>query len=54
MMKFDDFLEALDRAGWEGIHDAQHRHIKLLWAKMYPVIAELEQEVFELDCIVNP
>ena len=54
MMKFDDFLQALECAGWEGIYDAQHGRIKLLWAKMYPVIAELEQEVFELECIVNP
>jgi len=54
MMKFDDFLEALDRAGWEGIHDAQHRHIRELHRTLWPVISKLEDEWFELDCIVNP
>ena len=53
-MRFENFIKELDSAGWVGMHDSQHEHIKILWAKMYPVIAELEQEVFELDCVVNP
>jgi len=53
-MKFDDFLKALDDSGWQGVSDAQHTHIKDLHKRLFPVIAELEEDVFQLDCIVNP
>lgn len=53
-MKFDDFLRALELSGWEGVHDAQYSQIKKLHETLWPVIARLEDDVFELDCIVNP
>ena len=46
-MKFEDFINALQTAGWEAVHDAQHNEIKALWSKMYPVIAELQNEMVE-------
>ena len=53
-MKFEDFVDALIESGWLPAGDAQHDRIKELHRKLWPVIAELEQEVFDLDCIVNP
>jgi hypothetical protein len=53
-MKYEDFLKALDHAGWEGTSDAQYNKIRLLHQDIWPVIAELERDIFELDCIVNP
>lgn len=53
-MKLDDFIKALYESGWRNTADAQHEGIKELHRKLWPVIAELEREVFELDCIVNP
>ena len=46
-MKFEDFVIALQTAGWEAVHDAQHNEIKVLWSSMYPVIAELQNELEE-------
>ena len=53
-MKFDDFIKALQDAGWKNTGDAQYSEIKKLWRKMFPVIAELEDKVFEQDCIIRP
>lgn len=54
-MKFDDFVKALQEVGWQDVADAQHTRIRELHKKLFPVIALLEKEVFELlDCIVNP
>lgn len=53
-MKLDDFIKALNDAGWRNFADAQHDGIKELHRKLWPVIADLEYELFELDCIVNP
>jgi len=53
-MRFDDFIKELELSGWSATSDAQHYNIKKLWIKMYPIISELENEVFELECIVNP
>jgi hypothetical protein len=52
-MRFKTFLACLDDIGWEGVYDAQHTEIKKLWATMYPVIAELEEEIEELDAEVQ-
>ena len=30
---FDEFIEALHDAGWRGIHDAQHEHIRAVYEK---------------------
>ena len=43
-MKFDDFVKALEDAGWRPIGDAQHTEIEKLWRKLWQVIAELEDE----------
>jgi hypothetical protein len=43
-MRFETFLAALDAAGWQGVSDAQHTIIEIMWRNMYPVIAELEDE----------
>jgi hypothetical protein len=47
-MRFKTFLEELDAAGWQGVLDAQHTHIKYMWRNMYPAVAELEDENEEL------
>lgn len=46
-MKFDDFVKALNDAGWRNASDAQHDEIKALHRKLWPVIAELELELYE-------
>ena len=53
-MRLEDFIKELYDAGWHAVADAQHDRIKDVHKKLFPVIAELEGEVFELDCIVNP
>ena len=48
-MRFKDFIIALDDAGWQGVADAQHSKIEALHRKMFPVIAELENELSDLS-----
>lgn len=33
-MTFDEFVEALTKAGWVARNDAQHRHIRELWNEL--------------------
>ena len=40
MMRFDDFVAALQAAGWRDTCDAQHSGIKLLWERMHPALAD--------------
>lgn len=47
-MKFNDFIEKLYSAGWADNTDAQHSNIEKLWREMYPVVAELEDELIEI------
>jgi len=47
-MRFTDFILALDKAGWQGVTDAQHTKIYDMWKGMYPVIADLEGSLEEL------
>ena len=44
-MRFTDFILALDKAGWQGVTDAQHAKIYNMWESMFPVVAELEKEI---------
>jgi len=44
-MKFNDFIIELDSAGWEGVHDAQHQNIEKLHRMLFPIIAELEDDI---------
>ena len=44
-MKLNTFVDALHEAGWEAPHDAQHTEIRKLHAKLFPIIAELEEDL---------
>jgi hypothetical protein len=48
-MRFEDFLEALDKAGWGAVGDAQHSKIEKLWREMFPVVAAMHDEITELE-----
>lgn len=47
-MRLEDFKNALNKAGWNDVADAQHRGIEDLHKELFPIIAELEKENFEL------
>lgn len=49
-MRFDDFVKALRDAGWDATGDAQHTQIKHLWETMFPVLAQVEEELFAAEC----
>ena len=49
-MKLNDFKEELEKAGWSATSDAQHWGIEDMHKKLFPIIAELEKENFELYC----
>ena len=49
-MRLNDFVNELHEAGWDATSDAQHHGIEDLHKKLFPVIAELEKENFELYC----
>jgi len=49
-MRFNYFVEALIESGWRPTLDAQHTEIKTLWKKMFPVLAQVEEELFEAEC----
>ena len=44
-MRFEDFVDALWQAGWRPMADAQHTEVRKLWEELFPVIAELENEL---------
>lgn len=44
-MKLNTFVDALHEAGWHAICDAQHSEIRKLHAKLFPIIAELEEDL---------
>ena len=48
-MRKQDFITELQEAGWEGVHDAQHDRIGILWKRMFPLVAELEDEIEDLE-----
>jgi len=52
-MKLEDFRSALNEAGWDEVGDAQHHGIEDLHKKLFPVVAELEAENFELYCQIE-
>jgi hypothetical protein len=45
MMRKQQFIDALYNAGWDAPHDAQHSKIEELHRKLFPVIADLEEEL---------
>ena len=48
-MRFNDFVDALHQCGWRAPGDAQHSNIKKLWEDLWPVLAEVELELFECE-----
>lgn len=48
-MRLTDFIDALHAAGWRSPLDAQHTEIEKLWRKLFPVIAELEDQIHEYE-----
>jgi hypothetical protein len=50
IMRLEDLKRALTEAGWGAVGDAQHYGIEDLHKKLFPVIAQLESENFELYC----
>ena len=48
-MRYDLFVEALIKAGWRPVLDAQHTEIRKLWEELFPVIAELEDYIADLE-----
>lgn len=44
-MRLDDFKRAVYDAGWRDSSDAQHKGITALHRKLFPVIAELEDDL---------
>lgn len=44
-MRLKDFIEAMHDAGWRDSCDAQHYGIKALHKQLFPVIAEMEEEI---------
>lgn len=44
-MRLHNFIDALYEAGWRSSCDAQHSEIKELYAKLFPALAELEEEL---------
>ena len=48
-MRFTDFIIELGKAGWQATGDAQHKNIEHLHRKLFPVIAQLENENVELS-----
>lgn len=47
-MKLDDFITKMYDSGWLATHDAQHSKIEALWRELFPVVAELEDELEQL------
>jgi hypothetical protein len=52
-MRSQQFIDALNEAGWRPTHDAQHDQIIELWAKLFPTVAELELEIEDLNTDIN-
>lgn len=52
-MRFQEFIDELYKAGWKSPCDAQHHNIEKLWRKLFPVIAQLEDELDKLSLITQ-
>ena len=44
-MRRQEFIDALYEAGWRAPLDAQHTEIKKLFARLFPTVAALEDEI---------
>jgi hypothetical protein len=52
-MRFDDFVKALMAAGWRPSLDAQHSEIRRMWETLWPVLAQVEKELFNAECRID-
>lgn len=52
-MRLEDFIKELHEAGWDATNDDQHHGIEDFHKKLFPVVAELEKENFDLYCQVS-
>jgi hypothetical protein len=52
-MRKQDFIDALQKAGWVSINDAQWTEIEKLWRELWPVIAELEDDLEDAELIIS-
>jgi predicted transcriptional regulator YdeE len=48
-MRLDNFVDSVRDAGWKNLGDAQHSEIEKLWRKMFPTVAELSDEITDLQ-----
>lgn len=46
-MRQQKFIDSLHDAGWQAVNDAQWDNIGKLWRELFPVVAELEDELDE-------
>jgi len=51
-MRKQDFIDALYKAGWKSDGDAQWTNIEKLWRELFPVIAELEDELADKQDLI--
>lgn len=47
-VRLENFIDELYKAGWQDTGDAKHVNIKYLHKQLFPVVAELEEEINEL------
>ena len=47
-MTFEAFVRSLQESGWKATLDAQHEGIRMLWEKMFPVMAQMEEDATDL------
>jgi hypothetical protein len=42
-MEYEEFIAALQDAGWRDTCDAQHDNIRALWERLFPLHAKLQK-----------
>ena len=47
-MKFEAFVQSLQESGWKATLDAQHTGVRMLWEKMFPALAQMEEDTADL------
>jgi hypothetical protein len=48
-MRKQEFIDALYKCGWDSPHDAQHAQIAAFWAKLFPAVKRLEDDLEDLQ-----
>ena len=44
-MRYNKFIDSLYSAGWSAPCDAQHAGAKALWERLFPALAECEEDL---------